>query len=221
MPTTAPKAAPVDPMVTFVLLLVQVPSGVASLRLVVRPKQTFRLPAIDNGNGLTVTVVAIRQPVGNMYAILAFPAVRPPIKQPSVPMLAVPSALLLQKPPGVASDKQSCRPLHTGTLPVIGAGRGLTVRMMLEVVVPQELFTFHVMVEFPAATVVTMPVTGSMVATPVLLLLQPVPVPTGVVLKNVVVPFKQMVAFPVMAAAAVSTFTRLEVSAALLQPVPG
>jgi hypothetical protein len=53
-------------MVTFALLLLQVPPLVALLRLVVRPIHTNVVPVIEAGNGFTVTTVVAMQPVPNI-----------------------------------------------------------------------------------------------------------------------------------------------------------
>ena len=118
------------------------------------------------------------------------PAKRPVI-QPVLPFILTLPLLLLQVPKGVGSDKQIPSPLQTAMFPVIVDGSGLTVKTTLDIVVPHELITSYTMFVVPPAlpVVVTTPVTGSMVATPALLLLQPVPEPTGVVLLNVVEPW--------------------------------
>lgn len=68
-PATIPVTIPEVPMVaTAVLLLLQVPEGVRSVRVVVRPVQTALEPDIDNtdGSALTVIVVVVTQPVGRV-----------------------------------------------------------------------------------------------------------------------------------------------------------
>ena len=53
------------PMVASeVLLLDQVPPGVPSVKAVVEPTHTFITPVIPDGNGVTVTVEDVIQPVG-------------------------------------------------------------------------------------------------------------------------------------------------------------
>ena len=46
-----------------VALLLHVPPVIASLNAVVRPEHMLRVPRIAVGNGLTVTIVVITQPV--------------------------------------------------------------------------------------------------------------------------------------------------------------
>lgn len=118
------------------------------------------------------------------------PAKRP-VTQPVLPFMLTLPLLLLHVPKGVGSDKQIPRPLQTAILPVMLEGKGLTVNTTLDIVVPHELITSYTMFVVPPAlpVVVTTPVTGSIVATPALLLLQPVPEPTGVVLLKIVDPW--------------------------------
>lgn len=174
------------------LLLLHVPPADASLKLVVSPTQTFLFPKIAVGKGFTVAIVVTKQLVGKVYVIVALlvTPTAPPVTQPPVPTVATPALLLLHAPPLVASVRQTFSPLHTGALPVIGAGSGLTVKVVVEIVVPQELVTLYVIVVVPPPlpVVVTTPNPASIVATPVLLLLHPVPVPADVVLWKIVAP---------------------------------
>ena len=63
-PLTTPL---VDPTVAHeLLLLLQVPPAVASLRPIVEPVQTVFKPVMPAGAGLTVTGAVIAQPVGNV-----------------------------------------------------------------------------------------------------------------------------------------------------------
>ena len=62
-PVTTPAALIVA---TAGLALVQVPPGLALLRAVVDPTHTLSVPVIAAGNGLTVTMAVIKQPVGNV-----------------------------------------------------------------------------------------------------------------------------------------------------------
>lgn len=59
---------PVDMLMfaTDVLLLTHVPPVAALNNIVVCPSHTFREPVIADGNWLTVTLVAVLQPVGNV-----------------------------------------------------------------------------------------------------------------------------------------------------------
>jgi len=142
VPTDSPVTIPFVPIEpTAVLLLLHVPPGVTSLKFVVRPKQTLLVPKILAGNGFTVAIVVVIQPVGNVYITILVPA-RMPVIQPLVlPTLAIDGETELHVPPKVGSDKHTLKPLHTGALPVMLDGKGLTVRIVLDVVVPHELVT--------------------------------------------------------------------------------
>ena len=63
-----PVTQPVEPttVATPVLLLDQVPPAVASDRQFVRPLQTLGVPRMLVGNGFTVTMVVILQPVASV-----------------------------------------------------------------------------------------------------------------------------------------------------------
>jgi len=104
-----------------------VPPAVGSLKLVVDPAQTTAVPVIGAGNGLTVTVVVIRQPVGNVYVIVAVPKADPPTTPLDMLTGAIADALLLQVPPVLASLSVEVKPRQTLVLPEIGAGNGFTV----------------------------------------------------------------------------------------------
>ena len=65
VPTLFPVTIPVaDAMIACVLLLLQVPPDAASVKCVVNPRQTPRTPLIAPGNGFTVTIAIVIQPVG-------------------------------------------------------------------------------------------------------------------------------------------------------------
>ena len=63
-PVTVPEVAPI--VATPVLLLVHVPPEVASVNVVGNPTQTFVVPPIAAGFGLTVKLVTAIQPVLNV-----------------------------------------------------------------------------------------------------------------------------------------------------------
>ena len=56
MPVATPVSAPVPTPIVAIAgrLLSHVPPGVASVRILVEPTHTLKLPAIGAGNGLTV-----------------------------------------------------------------------------------------------------------------------------------------------------------------------
>ena len=68
IPAAMPAASPEEePMVTMdVLLLLHVPPVVASVNSVVSPTQIVSNPAIAGGRGVTVAIVVVAQPEGNV-----------------------------------------------------------------------------------------------------------------------------------------------------------
>lgn len=67
VPTAIPVTMPVLLIVALVTsLLLHIPSGVASVKLVVDPAQTPGMPVITDGNLLTVTILPAAHPVGNI-----------------------------------------------------------------------------------------------------------------------------------------------------------
>ena len=65
MPAVIPVTIPVEEpaVAVVVLLLVQVPPGTPSLKVVVKPVHIVEAPVINVGEGLTVIVAVIVQPV--------------------------------------------------------------------------------------------------------------------------------------------------------------
>ncbi len=127
VPADTPPAMPVaSPIVaTAVLLLVHVPPP-ASVRVELVPTQNDETPEIGLGNGFTVTVVVIRQPVGRVYVITDVPVETPetiPVVDPTVATVV----LLLSQVPPPASDNVVVLPTQTFVVPVMGLGSGFTV----------------------------------------------------------------------------------------------
>lgn len=60
--------------------------------------------------------------------IVAVPVVVPAVQVPPELIVAVPVALLLHVPPGVALLSVADSPTHSDSVPVIADGRALTVR---------------------------------------------------------------------------------------------
>ncbi len=129
--TVPPVTIPVvKPTVAIpVALLLQVPPP-ASLNVVVKPEHTLRLPNMVVGNGFTVTTAVVKQPEPIVYVIVAvlLVATVPPVTIPvTVPILAIPDALLVHVPGVVASLNEVLNPEHTLRLPNIAVGDGFTV----------------------------------------------------------------------------------------------
>jgi hypothetical protein len=88
VPAATPVTTPVELMVaTPVLLLLHVPPGVISDKLVVRPTQTLSVPVIAAGFGLTVMITVAIQPTGDVAVMVTVPAETPvttPVDEPTV-----------------------------------------------------------------------------------------------------------------------------------------
>ena len=66
VPASSPKIVPDVPTLAMVgEPEVQVPPGVASLKLVDDPAQTVAVPDIDAGKGFTVSTTEVKQPSGS------------------------------------------------------------------------------------------------------------------------------------------------------------
>jgi hypothetical protein len=121
----------------------------------------------------------------------------PPDTPPTIPVdepiVAIDVLPLIQVPPLVALLKAVVPPTQTVGVPVMDAGNGLTVTI---VVTLQQADVLYVMVVVPDATPYTIPVPDPTVATLALLLLQ---VPPDVALLNVVVDPAQTFMVPVIA----------------------
>lgn len=116
-----------DPIVaTEVTLLVHVPPGIASLRLVTDPAQTDVLPVMFAGKGFTVTTTDRAQVVGSVYIIVEVPPGAVPVITPNASIGATTALELNHVPPDVASVSAIVDPTHTLVGPTIGEGSGLT-----------------------------------------------------------------------------------------------
>jgi len=131
VPAAMPVITLAAVVATAVLLLLQVPDGVASLRVVVRPAHTFMVPVMAAGSGLTVSAVVAVQPVGKVYVMVRAPADTPVMIPVVLPAVASVVLLLLQVPPVVALLSVVVRPAHTLVVPLIAAGSGLTVNAVV------------------------------------------------------------------------------------------
>lgn len=127
-PVMSPEVRPA--VATPVLLLVQLPPLIASLSVMVVATHSADAPIIAVGEGLTVTVVVVTQPVGNVYTIVVEPRL-PPVTIPVVrPMVATVVALLVQVPPPLF-DSVMLAPIHTAEAPDMADGSGLTVNVLV------------------------------------------------------------------------------------------
>jgi hypothetical protein len=132
VPAATPHAVPAElPMVaTDVLLLLHVPPAVASLRVVQVPAHMVVVPMIAAGNGLTVATIVVVQPPLMVYEIVAVPAEMPQ-SVPVLPMVATDTLLLLQVPPDMASLSVVQRPAQTDGTPLMAAGAGKTISVVV------------------------------------------------------------------------------------------
>jgi hypothetical protein len=110
-----------------------VPPVVAQLISVVKPTQTLAVPVIASGLGLTVTILVVEHPVGNIYETTAVPLATPvttPVAEPTTAILVL---LQLQVPPVVAQARLVLNPVQTFNVPVIVAGSGFTLTVTFAV----------------------------------------------------------------------------------------
>jgi hypothetical protein len=128
VPPDAPYSTP-DPEIvpTAGVLLLHTPPAEALLRVVVWNSHTVVAPVIGDGSPFTVTTAVAIQPVGAVYVIVAVPVVVPAVQVPPEVIVAVPVALLLQVPPGVALLSVADWPTHSDIVPVIADGSVFTV----------------------------------------------------------------------------------------------
>ena len=138
-PVSTPLTGSMVPKLVGALL--QVPPVVgATDNGMVYSAQTDEGPVMGAGEGLTVSVVVMRQPVYcNVYVIVTVPADTPatasvsePVAVPPAPViLAIVGSLLLQIPGTVSvvdvSPSVVVKPTHTLSAPVMAAGNGLMV----------------------------------------------------------------------------------------------
>jgi hypothetical protein len=112
-----------------VLLLLHVPPVGVELNNVESPKQMFAEPVIAVGNGSTVTIVVIKQPVGNVYVTFTVPGVAPKSSPVVGTTAAVPvPGVTLHSPPDGVLLSVMLEPEQTAPLPAtIAEGNGLTV----------------------------------------------------------------------------------------------
>ena len=112
------------------LLLLHVPPVDVVDKVMVFPMQTGEMPVIAPGKLFTVTVACTLHPVGNTYVITDVPA-NIPETIPVEPIVATAVVPLIHVPPAVPSANVEEEPGQTFIVPVIVAGKGLTVRIVV------------------------------------------------------------------------------------------
>lgn len=172
-PTDNPVTMPVaEPMAITPGAVLQVPPAIASETVIVCVLHTVTGPVIGNGVGNTVTVLVTKQPAA-VYVMFAVPDTNP-FTSPDPVTVATLVRELAQVPPVVASANGAVVPAHKVPPPVIAAGPGLTLTILVTVQpAPSE---YVIVVVRLADMPVTTPVSGLIVATEGKLLVQ---VPPG------------------------------------------
>ena len=154
VPWVFPVTIPVEPIPALLLLLSHVPPAGEELNAVVKPMQTFSVPVIGAGLGLTVIVVVFIHPVPRVYVITVVVLGTNPVTIPDDdPTVA--STILLEPhvPPAGVEFKVVVKPTHTFVIPVIGVGLAFTVTFIVVIADPHEIFdSVKVIVIVPAAT---------------------------------------------------------------------
>ena len=125
IPVTIPVPAPI--VATPAAPEFQEPPVVASESTVVAAAHIAAAPVTGAGNGLTVIVRVLIQPVFKVYVMTDVPAETPVTTPVADPIPEMPGDAELQLPPAVASLKFMVSPAHTCKGPVIAAGSGFTV----------------------------------------------------------------------------------------------
>jgi len=133
VPGVPPVTTPLDEptAATPGVPLVHVPPAGELASVVVPPEQITIVPDIAPGRALTVTILVTKQPADSMYVIVAVPADIPltvPLSEPTVATVTLP---LVHVPPPVVDDSDVDAPIHTVAVPVIDAGIGFTVAIVV------------------------------------------------------------------------------------------
>ena len=118
MPLTLPVAISIVATELFPLVHTPVPDG--SVKEVVRPAHTDRVPEIAAGSELTVTTAEVTQPGPRIKDMVEVPALLP-VTMPVGPMGATPGSLVVQIPEPLASLSVDVLLTHTKVFPEIGA----------------------------------------------------------------------------------------------------
>jgi hypothetical protein len=120
-PVATPVVAPI--VATDKLLLAHVPVPVELLSVVDISSHTLNVPVIVAGNGFTVTVLLIVQPVDvSVNVIFAVPAALPVTTPVAASTLAIPKLLLDHVPAPDVLVSEVLLPIHTSAVPVIALG---------------------------------------------------------------------------------------------------
>lgn len=134
MPEATPVTIPVaEPMPAIAeLLLLQVPVPPLLLTVAVAPMQTLPAPVIAGGNGFTVSVRVMEQPVEESVKVMVVVPAATPLTTPvAMLIVAVPVLLLAHVPPPALLLKVADEPTHTAAAPDMAGGGPLTVILVV------------------------------------------------------------------------------------------
>lgn len=114
------------------LALLHVPLPEALLRGEAEPAHIAATPVIAEGRATTVTTLVLTHPVVvNLYEMVEVPAATPVTIPEDEPIVATPVLELIQVPELVALLKVVVLPIQTEAVPVMAAGCGLTVTVVV------------------------------------------------------------------------------------------
>jgi hypothetical protein len=122
-PVTTPVKVPA--VACSVLLLLQLPPDGVDPNVVDVPVHTTAVPLIADGNGFTVIIIVVKQPVPKVYVMIGVPADTPVTAGPET--VAIARSLLVHVPPAGVELSVVVKPTHTLRVPVIVDGLVFTV----------------------------------------------------------------------------------------------
>lgn len=128
IPATIPEPAPTVP--AAVMLLLHVPPSGVLVSVIVDCSHTTDGPPIADGSGFTSTTAVREHPPTPIHIMVTVPALIP-VTTPVADIVATAGLLLLQVTPGVVVLRTVVPPAHKFMVPVIGAGSGLTVSIVV------------------------------------------------------------------------------------------
>ena len=192
-------------------LLLQVPPGVASPNSVVGvdvkvAEHNWVNPVIASGTGFTVILLVTVQPPPNVKMMVTPPADTPVTTPVVLPTLAIAGVVLIQVLVPAPSVSVTVPPTHTWVGPVMAGGMAFTVTVF---VARQLCESVKMILATPPLIPCARPLTKSIVATPVALLLHK-PGPLASVYK--LYPLIQINGLPTMGAGAGFTVTSVLVA---------
>jgi hypothetical protein len=128
-PVTTPDAT--TTVATDGVLLLHVPPALELLKVMDDAWQNTTLPVIAAGNGLTVTIPVMMQPVGAVYVTAVIPTATADIIPDDEPIVAIAVLPLAHVPPAMALVKVAVVPRHSDDEPPMAGGIALTVIMVV------------------------------------------------------------------------------------------